>query len=101
MYIDLSIVFVNLPNQNSELDQQSQKQESYSKSAKIKAGIAAGLSAIYLLNLSFGILEIPDNLPIIGNLDELAASMILISSLKAFGLDWSNVLPFLRLRNKS
>jgi len=80
------------------LENQRPEPLTYSKSAKIKAGITAALSMLYLMNLSFGVIEIPDNLPIIGNLDELAASMILISSLKAFGIDWSNVLPFLRLR---
>ncbi len=51
------------------------------------------LSGVYLLNFSMGILELPDNLPIIGNLDELTASWIFFSALAYLGVD---VLPFLR-----
>ena len=43
---------------------------------------------IYLLNPGAGIFElIPDNLPIIGNLDEAAAVTILLFCLKYFGID--------------
>ncbi len=50
---------------------------------------AVGLfSAIFLLNPGFGaILEIPDNIPVIGNLDEAAAAALLISCLAYFGVD--------------
>ena len=51
------------------------------------------LSGVYLLNFSMGILELPDNLPIVGNLDELTASWIFFSALAYLGVD---VLPFLR-----
>ena len=50
------------------------------------------ISTIYLLNFTMGIWELPDNLPIVGNLDELAASALLIASLKHFGYDFSNFL---------
>ncbi|MFA5894210.1 MAG: DUF1232 domain-containing protein [Candidatus Shapirobacteria bacterium] len=46
------------------------------------------LSAFYLLNPGFGLFEfIPDNIPIIGNLDEGTAMYLLISSLAYFGID--------------
>jgi Protein of unknown function (DUF1232) len=46
------------------------------------------LSAIYLINPTFGVFElIPDNLPVIGNLDEGAATALLLSSLAYFGWD--------------
>ena len=46
------------------------------------------LSALYLLNLGAGLFElIPDNFPIIGNLDEAAATLLLLNSLAYFGLD--------------
>ncbi|MBN1997506.1 DUF1232 domain-containing protein [candidate division KSB1 bacterium] len=45
------------------------------------------LSVIYLLNLSMGLVEIPDNLPFVGNVDEFVASGILIASLRYLGLD--------------
>ncbi len=46
------------------------------------------LSTLYLLNPGAGIFfEIPDNIPIIGNLDEAAAVAMLISCLAYFGID--------------
>lgn len=51
-------------------------------------GLAGLVSAIYLLNPTAGLLElIPDNLPIVGNLDEAAAVALLISCLTYFGLE--------------
>ena len=52
--------------------------------------IAALLSALYLINPGAGILEfIPDNLPIIGNIDEAAAVTILLACARYFGMDLS------------
>ena len=48
------------------------------------------VSVLYLANLTFGILEIPDNLPIIGNLDEVFFSGVMFASLARFGI----YLPF-------
>jgi uncharacterized membrane protein YkvA (DUF1232 family) len=46
------------------------------------------LSLVYLINPGMGIFElIPDNLPIIGNLDEAGAAVLLIAALKYFGVD--------------
>lgn len=46
------------------------------------------VSALYLLNVGFGIVEfIPDNTPIFGNLDEAAATALLINCLAYFGVD--------------
>jgi len=59
---------------------------------RVAAYIGLIISSIYLLNFTMGIWELPDNLPIIGNLDELAASTLLIASLKHFGYDFSNFL---------
>ncbi len=55
-----------------------------------KLGIfALGLFClVYLLNPSAGIFEIiPDNLPLIGNLDEAAALTTLLMCLKYFGFE--------------
>lgn len=50
------------------------------------------VSTIYLLNPGAGVIElIPDNIPIIGNLDEAAAVTILISCLAYFGVDLGNL----------
>lgn len=45
-------------------------------------------SAIYVFNPGAGFIElIPDNFPIVGNLDEAAAATLLIAALSYFGLD--------------
>ena len=47
-------------------------------------------SAFYLLNPGAGIFEIvPDNVPIVGNLDEAAAAALLLACLRYFGYDLS------------
>lgn len=54
----------------------------------IFVAIVGILSASYLINPTLGVFElIPDNLPIIGNLDEGAATALLLSSLAYFGWD--------------
>jgi hypothetical protein len=46
------------------------------------------LSFLYLLNPGLGLFElIPDNVPLIGNLDEVTAVYLLLSSLSYFGID--------------
>lgn len=50
------------------------------------------IAAIYLLNPSWGLFEfIPDNIPLIGNLDEGVATTILLSGLAYFGYDFKNI----------
>lgn len=50
---------------------------------KIFAGIVAIFSILYLLNPTGGFFELlPDNLPVIGNLDEVGVTSILIWALK-------------------
>ena len=47
---------------------------------------------IYILNPTAGIFElIPDNLPIIGNLDEAAAFATLLMCLKYFGIELPDI----------
>ena len=53
-------------------------------------GIVA--SVLFLLNLTMGIVEVPDNAPFIGHIDEALAAAVLLSSLRYLGLD---ILPFL------
>jgi len=44
--------------------------------------VLAILGVIYLLNPTFGVLEfIPDNLPIIGNMDEGVATMLILAGI--------------------
>ncbi|MCC6155849.1 MAG: hypothetical protein IT367_18930 [Candidatus Hydrogenedentes bacterium] len=48
-------------------------------------------SSSWLLNFTFGVVELPDNVPIFGNLDEAAAAAMLFSCLRYLGID---ILPF-------
>jgi len=46
------------------------------------------ISTIYIFNPTAGLLELlPDNLPLIGNLDEAAAVALLLSCFAYFGID--------------
>lgn len=65
----------------------------FSKSSKTPAknffiGVLTFISAVYIINPTFGIFEIlPDNLPFVGNLDEFTMGMILLNCLKYFDID--------------
>ena len=60
---------------------------------------AAGILAfVYLLNPTLGVFEfIPDNIPLVGNLDEATATMVLIAALRYFGWDVTELF----LKNKT
>ena len=46
------------------------------------------LSAVYLANIGVGVIEfIPDNLPVVGNIDEALATLLLLNSLAYFGIN--------------
>lgn len=50
------------------------------------------LSVLYILNPGAGIFElIPDNIPLIGNLDEATAVMVLLACLRYFNIDVGNI----------
>ena len=50
------------------------------------------LSTLYLLNPTAGFFElIPDNIPIIGNLDEAAAVALLVMCLRYFGYELPDI----------
>ena len=55
---------------------------------KLIAIFFAAASVAYILNPTAGVFEgIPDNLPLVGNLDEAAAVAILIACLRYLGFD--------------
>lgn len=55
---------------------------------KLIIAVIGLISGLYLLNPGFGIFEIiPDGIPFVGNLDEGAATFLLLSSLAYFGID--------------
>lgn len=50
--------------------------------------LAGILGFLYLLNPTFGVFELlPDNLPLVGNIDDATATMVLLGALRYFGLD--------------
>lgn len=51
------------------------------------------ISIFYLLNFQFGVFELPDYLPVVGNLDEVFFSGLLFACLAKLGI---NVLPWMR-----
>jgi hypothetical protein len=54
--------------------------------------LAGVLAFIYMVNPTAGFIEfLPDNLPLIGNIDEGTAALILISVLRYYGLDLSRL----------
>lgn len=59
------------------------------------------LATLYLVNPTAGLLEfLPDNLPIVGNLDEVGATAILISCFAYFGIDIKPFQSFFQKNNK-
>ena len=49
-------------------------------------------SMLYLLNIGVGFIElIPDNIPVVGNLDEATAAILLINYLQYLGIDLFNI----------
>jgi uncharacterized membrane protein YkvA (DUF1232 family) len=75
----------------SENTLQAVQPQPRTRRGKALAVVGVILSALFLLNFTMGIFEIPDNLPLVGNLDEVAATALLLACLRYLGLD---VLPF-------
>jgi hypothetical protein len=67
-------------------DQQSPDSPRGSCMSAVVSLIGIALSLLFLANLSFGLLEIPDNLPIVGNIDEVFVTGVLIACLSRFGI---------------
>ncbi|MBK6341690.1 MAG: DUF1232 domain-containing protein [Flavobacteriales bacterium] len=54
--------------------------------------IAGILSFFYLLNPTLGVFEfIPDNIPLLGNVDDATAAMVLLGALRYFGWDLTSL----------
>jgi len=59
--------------------------------------LLGALSFVYLLNPTMGLAEfVPDNLPLIGNIDDATATMVLLGALRYFGMDLTRL--FVRQR---
>ncbi|MGK0388433.1 MAG: uncharacterized membrane protein YkvA (DUF1232 family) [Maribacter sp.] len=70
---------------------------------KALAFIAASAAIVYILNPTFGVYELlPDNMPIVGNLDEATATAILIWGAKTlFGKKEVEELSEISKKNKN
>lgn len=66
---------------------------------KAIAWLAGGASAVFLANLPGLPPEIPDLLPVVGNLDELAASVVLLWATQTLGVSPRRWLQARRHRN--
>lgn len=54
--------------------------------------LAGLLSALYLANPTLGVFELlPDNIPMVGNVDEATASMVFLGALRYFGYDLTDL----------
>ena len=59
---------------------------------KILLHVIGLTSLLYLMNIGVGVIElIPDNIPIVGNLDEATATILLINYLRYWGIDLLNI----------
>ena len=75
------------------IDKEDTGQSKSSPVTSLVVGCVALVLGIYLLNPTFGVFELlPDNLPIVGQLDEVAATTGLLACLSYFGID----LPWFR-----
>ena len=55
---------------------------------KTLVALVGVLAFLYLINPTMGMFEIlPDNLPLVGNLDEATATMVLLAVFRYFGWD--------------
>ena len=60
---------------------------------KLLVALAGFASLVYLINPTAGLIElIPDNMPIIGNLDEATAAAVLLAALRYYGIDLTGFL---------
>jgi len=62
-------------------------QQRRSHLGRLLASIGILASVVFLLNFTFGIFEIPDNIPVVGNLDEAFFTGLLIACLRYLGFD--------------
>jgi len=64
-----------------------------SRTGKILAIAGILLSIVYLLNPTLGLDILPDNLPLVGNIDEATATGVLLACLKYLGVDVLRFVP--------
>ncbi len=58
----------------------------------IIVGFIGVLAFLYLINPTAGFFELlPDNIPLVGNVDEVTATTLLLAALSYFGVDFSRL----------
>ena len=69
----------------------------------VLVAVAGLLSLVYLVNPGAGVFEIiPDNIPIVGNLDEAVAVAVILAAFRYYGIDLTSFLGRgIRYRSKS
>jgi len=73
------------------IDQRTPEQRPYPMKPLLVT-FAGLLAFFYLLNPTFGVFEfIPDNIPLLGNLDEATATMVLLGALRYHGWDFTRM----------
>lgn len=70
----------------------SRDESSRSCAGQVLAFFGVVVSVLYLANFTFGVIEVPDNLPLIGNVDEVFFSFVLFNCLEYLGF---RVTPFI------
>ena len=76
------------------MEPKKSKKEGRKFSTSLVVGGLGIFSLIYLFNPGAGFIEfIPDNIPVVGNLDEAGATALLISCFAYFGLDMTKIIP--------
>lgn len=78
---------MNEETKNTPASESDPKQAHADSHAGCLAVIGLIVSVLYLANLSAGFIEIPDNLPVVGNLDEVFFSGVLFASLAQLGFE--------------
>ncbi|TLD69689.1 DUF1232 domain-containing protein [Phragmitibacter flavus] len=74
-------------NRPPQIDQSATPAGGSGVKAKVFAALGAVFCAVYLLNPGAGFIElIPDNVPLIGNIDEAAVTGLLIYCLSILGV---------------
>ena len=68
---------------------------------KFLAIVVMIISGIYLLNFQMGIWELPDNVPIVGHIDEALAAALFYGSLRYFGIDLTDIFGTRKKKGKN
>ena len=70
------------------MNKEIKKTPYFKKPKDYLVAVVALIGIVYMLNFGFGFVEfLPDNIPIVGNMDEAAALFLVYSSAEYFGIN--------------